>query len=185
MARPAKPSNVIEMEGVSHRTKAELEARRKGEQALLTGKKMREAADVKTDPFAHAMWKRVYSLLAEIGKNDALYEAVINRYCRMASEENDTLQEQQRLERMARICDEQYERGEIEAEEYYGRMGDLIQKKAGCRAMLMRQRKMMMDIEKENVMTIAAALRAVPKTPADDAAADDPMAAMLNKRMMR
>lgn len=184
MARPSKPSNVLRMEGVSHRTKAELEAREKGEKALLTGKQMREAADVKADPYAHGIWKRVAGLLKSIDKNDALYEQIINRYCRIASEEHDNGLEQERLNRLMDVCERQYAEGEIEADVYYERLSELMQKKAGIRAMLMRQRKMLMDIEKENIMTIASALRAVPKAPTEEAA-DDPMSRMLRDRAMR
>lgn len=184
MARPAKPANVIRMEGVSHRTKAELEMREKGEKALLTGTRMREAADVKADPHAHAVWRRTSKLLASIGKNDALYEQVINRYCRLASEEHNSSVELARVERMTELLEQQFAEGAIEADDYFGKMIKFIEQKAAVRGMIMRQRRMLMDIEKENIMTIAASLRAVPKAPAEEAA-DDPMSRMLNSRMAR
>ena len=37
MARPSKPYTVIKSEKKSHRTKAELEQRKRGEESLLTG----------------------------------------------------------------------------------------------------------------------------------------------------
>ena len=184
MARPPKPANVIRLEGVSHRTKAELEMREKGEKALLTGVKMREAADVKADPFAHAIWKRTYANLKAIDKNDALYEQVINRYCRLASEENNSSRELARVERMAELLEQQFAEGAIDADDYFGRMLKCMEQKATIRGMLMRQRRMLMDIEKENIMTIAAALRVVPKAPSEENA-DDAMAKMLNSRMAR
>ena len=48
--------------------------------------------------------------------------------------------------------------------------------------MLMRKRKMMMDIERENVMTVASSLRSIPKKATDDPM-DDPMSRMLAERM--
>lgn len=184
MARPAKPANVIRLEGVSHRTKAELETREKGEKALLTGMRMREAADVKADPFAHAVWKRTNANLKAIGKNDALYEQVINRYCRLASEEHNSSAELVRVERMTQLLEEQFAAGAVEADDYFGKMIKFIEEKAAIRGMLMRQRRMLMDIEKESVMTIAAALRVVPKAPIEESD-DDAMSKMLNSRMAR
>ena len=42
MPTPAKPVSVLEAEGKSHRTKAELEKRREGENALATGTSLKE-----------------------------------------------------------------------------------------------------------------------------------------------
>lgn len=185
MARPSKPANVIRMEGCSHRTRAELEQREKGEKALLTGMKMREAADVKADPYAHAVWKRTYALLKAIGKNDALYEQVINRYCRLSAEEHNSQRELARIARMTEQLETEFADGSIKADDYFGKMIKLMEQAAGVKAMLMRQRRMLMEIEKENIMTIAAALRAVPKTPQQEDDKDDPMAQMLSRRAVR
>lgn len=184
MARPSKPVNLIRLEGVSHRTKAELEQREKGEKALLTGKEMREAADVKADPFAHALWKRTNALLKAIGKNDALYEQVINRYCRISSEANNSGQALVRIERMTALLEQKFDEGAIEADDYFGKMIKFMKQKGAIRGMLMRQRRMLMDIEKENIMTIAASLRAVPKTPDEDTS-DDAMSKLINSRLAR
>lgn len=184
MPTPPKPVSVLRMEGKSHRTKAELERREKAEKAQLTGKRMKEAADVKADATAHAVWKRVSALLAVIGKDDALYEQGINRYCRLASEVEANQRELVRLEKMAQALDDWDATGEIDKDEYLRRMAQLLDQKAVNQSLLMRKRKMMMDIEKENVMTVASSLRAIPKTPEDDAA-DDPMSRMLAERLRR
>ena len=52
MSRPPKPFSVLKSEGRSHRTKSELEQRRKGEEALLTGVPIRERPEVKSSGFA-------------------------------------------------------------------------------------------------------------------------------------
>lgn len=184
MPTPPKPVSVLRMEGKSHRTKAELERREKTEKAQLTGKRMKEAADVKADAAAHAVWKRVSALLAVIGKDDALYEQGINRYCRLASEVEANQRELARLEKMAQALDDWDATGEIDKDEYLRRMAQLLDQKAVNQSLLMRKRKMMMDIEKENVMTVASSLRAIPKAPEDDAA-DDPMSRMLAERLRR
>ena len=43
------------------------------------------------------------------------------------------------------------------------------------------KRRMLLDIEKECVMTISSALRAIPKAPPDDSA-DDPLSKLLESR---
>lgn len=182
MPTPPKPAGVLRMEGRSHRTKAELEQRERAEKAQMTGKPMKEAADVKADAAAHATWKRVKALLASIGKDDALYEQVINRYCRLASEVDANQRELARLEKMAAALDEWDASGEIDKDEYLRRMSQLLDQKAVNQSLLMRKRKMMMDIEKENVMTVASSLRSIPKKPADESM-DDPMGRMLAERL--
>ena len=86
MSRRIKPAATIAAEGKSHRTKAELEARAKAEKALLSGEKLKERDSVKADENAHAEFKRVSRLLAAIDKADALYTAIVNRYCELYSE---------------------------------------------------------------------------------------------------
>lgn len=182
MPTPPKPVGVLRMEGKSHRTKAELEQRERAEKAQMTGKRMKEAADVKADAVAHATWKRVAALLAAIGKDDALYEQCINRYCRLASEVEADQREIGRLEKMAEALDAAYAELEVEKDEYLQQMGKIMEMKAGCQSMLMRKRKMMMDIERENVMTVASSLRSIPKKTTDEQM-DDPMSRMLAERM--
>lgn len=81
MARPAKPANVIKIEGKSHRTKKELRAREQAEKSLLSGVKLKESAEVKKHPRAHQEFLRMKKLLVGIEKSDDLYGSVINRYC--------------------------------------------------------------------------------------------------------
>lgn len=50
--RPPKPVKLLKMEGRSHRTKAELEAREKAEKQLLTGQKMKAWPEVRGNKLA-------------------------------------------------------------------------------------------------------------------------------------
>ena len=86
MPTPAKPVSVLEAEGKSHRTKAELEKRKEGEKALATGTQLKERPEVKNNEVAHKEFLRLNKLLKTIEKNDAIYEAVINRYCILHAE---------------------------------------------------------------------------------------------------
>lgn len=53
MPTPLKLFEVIATEGKSHRTKAELEQRKKEEQALLTGKKISARSEVRANLVAY------------------------------------------------------------------------------------------------------------------------------------
>lgn len=79
--RPSKPVDLILLEKKSHRTKAELEHRRKGEEALYTGESFMESAQVRADPIAHKEFLRLKRLYKNISYVDALDQQVINRYC--------------------------------------------------------------------------------------------------------
>ena len=50
MPTPTKPANVIRLEKKSHRTKKELASRENAEKTLLTGEKLKERKEVKSDP---------------------------------------------------------------------------------------------------------------------------------------
>ena len=86
MARPSKSYTVITNEKRSHRTKAELAQRKKGEEALLSGKKIKEAPEVRGNEAAHKAFRHAKSLLAAIDKDDDLYGPIINRYCLITAE---------------------------------------------------------------------------------------------------
>ena len=86
MPTPSKPFKVLESEGKSHRTKAELKLREEGEKALTSDEKMKVKKEVKNNKIAKKEFKRIYDLLANIEKNDALYENVINRYAMLYAE---------------------------------------------------------------------------------------------------
>lgn len=185
MGRPSKPAAMLRMEGRSHRTKAELESREKHEKAQLTGKPMKEPAEVKQSAAAHAMWKRVKSLLAQIGRDDALYEQSIGRYCMLHAELQSCAAAVERLEEMAVNARELHAAGELDGKGYLDTMRHVTEQISAQETLKMRKRKMMMDIERENVMTIASSLRSIPKAPEDPETAEDPMSRMLMQRLQK
>jgi len=86
--RRSKSTQLIRLEGKSHRTKAELEHREKAEKALYTGISFKESAAVKADPIAHREFLRLKKLYKNINYVDGLDEQLINRYCLLVSQEN-------------------------------------------------------------------------------------------------
>lgn len=146
MGRPSKSTDVLISEGKSHRTKTELDQRAEAEQAALTNLKMRESAEVKSDPIAHAEFKRVTRLLKAVGKYDALYESVINDYCLYKSE----------IARYMKMLEDVENDVNIKSTDKYKLIMEISDK-------IERIRKRRFDIEKENGMTIASSARNIPK----------------------
>ncbi len=84
--RPPKPAAIIQLEGISHRTKSEMNQRIDGEAALMTHRRMEIWPEVKANKLAREEFERVSELLAVIDKDDALQEGVVNRYCLLRAE---------------------------------------------------------------------------------------------------
>ena len=148
MARPSKAAG------------EELETRKAAEQAVLTGKRMREAPEVSRDKVAHTEWLRVRQLLEKAGKGDALYEAVINEYCLAKSD----------IVRYMQLRDE-IQLAEMEAAER-------LKLSLECDKMIEKYRKKRFDIEKENGMTIASSARSIPKKAVRE---ENPLLKILNE----
>lgn len=168
MPTPPKPVKVIEMEGKSHRTKKELAQRRRAEEELLTGIRLKEKPEVKENEEAHREFLHLKKLLAQIGKDDDLYGNAINRYCIMTAECNDMrkMQEDSRiaLEEFRKHAAEMISNGEMNASEAYRIQDSLEKNYQKYSQILTTKRKALADAEKENSMTILSALRSIPKT---------------------
>lgn len=174
--RSPKPIQLVK----GHRTKAEKEARKKAEEALLTGTSLKEWPEVKANKAAHKEFKRLRKLLKAIDKDDGLHESIINRYCLLHAE-------CKQLEEMKERCNEEleeifnaYHRGELDLIVYLDTKERIHGRYIKYDKKIMDKRKMMLDIEKENIMTIASALRSIPKKPQKQE--DSPMAAFLKQR---
>jgi len=163
MSRPPKPFVVLKNEKKSHRTKAELRQREEAEKALATGVALKERPEVKANPVAHKEFMRINKLLKKIEKNDAIYETIINRYCLIVAECQDFEGKRDSIYEDLAELKEAYQSQEINAPEYFKTKTDLQKQIIALDKQIQTKRKMLLDIEKENVMTIAAALRSIPK----------------------
>lgn len=164
MSRPSKPFKVISNEKKSHRTKAELKIRQEGEEALSTDTKIKERIEVKSNKLAHKEFKRLEKLLENIEKNDAIYEAVINRYCLLQSECRDFEEKREKFYKDFEKLEQEYNENDcFTAQEYYTLVNNIQKHIIELDRQVQAKRKMLLDIEKENVMTIASALRSIPK----------------------
>lgn len=160
--RPPKPFTVLTSEKKSHRTKAELAQRKNEEEALLSGQTLKESKEVKDNPVAHKEFKRVLSLLEAIQKNDAIYEQSINRYCLLIAECAEVSQKQAEMWNNVKALEER--QSEFENPKEYFDLVISFQKNAlALDKQLQSKRSMLLSLEKENAMTIASALRSIPK----------------------
>ena len=173
MPTPTKPFKVLTTEKKSHRTKAELKLREEGEKALSTETKMKERKEVKQNKVAHKEFKRIQKLLKNIDKDDAIYEAVINRYCLLQAECYDLEERREEFYKlifalkaeMTSTTDKMEYEEDIATYklEYAKTISKMMSSMLAIDKQIAAKRKMLLDIEKENVMTIASALRSIPK----------------------
>lgn len=161
--RPPKPTDILLFEGKSHRTKAEFEQRKAAELSLVTGIHMEMWSNVKANKKAAAEFARVSELLAVIGKDDALQEAVVNRYCLLHAECIDFEKKCETFTKSMGELKSDYQNDKIDSSEYYKLINDMQKNIISVDKQIMSKRSMMLAIEKENLMTIASALRSIPK----------------------
>lgn len=190
--RPSKPVGVLESEKRSHRTKAELEQRSAAEKSLLSGKKIMERRRVREDAIAHSEYKRVVGLMRAIDKDDALYAEQVNRYAELFSEGEfyKDLAAGLRVElselnslsyevtaAARQISDISDEMDGVSAEqlckdvsavletldELMKQRGVLMRQISEADTKIKQKREAMLAIERENCMTVSAALRTIPK----------------------
>ncbi len=182
--RPTKPLALVK----GHRTKEEKKVREKAERSLLTGVALKEWPEVKNDPAAHKEFLRIKKVLKAIDKDDALHEGVINRYCLLKAECSEFEEKRETLYQSKAELQEDYRSGKAGDEEnggltpsqYYKLLADMQKSIINLDKQIMAKRKMMLDIEKENIMTIQSALRSIPKKPEEKKKSG--MAAFLEKK---
>lgn len=185
MARPGKPAVVLLDEKKSHRTKAEIQKRQEEEEKLLSHEAMKESKQVRENERAHSVYLRVKKLLKNIEKNDALYEGAINRYCMLCAECEELVEKREYFfnlsEELKNTFDEAV-KDQSSAEkaalliEFTREIARVAASMNMCDKQIQAKRKMLLEIEKENVMTVAAAVRTVPKKEDKE---DDPVLKLL------
>jgi hypothetical protein len=172
MSRPPKPYKLLKMEGKSNKTKAELKQRKQAEEAVLTGVALKERPEVRENPIAHKEFLRVRNLLGKIEKNDDIYGPVINRYCLLLAECVDFEEKKEKYYNLIDKITNDHEKamddmapGDKAAHliEYTKSIDRLSRNIISIDKQIQTKRRMLFDIEKENIMTIASALRSIPK----------------------
>lgn len=162
-----------------HRTKAEKTLRERAEKNLASGSSFTEWSHVKNSPVAHGQFLRLKKLFREINQDDGLIESVINRYCLILAECID-LEEHNNI--LARSIGELEKcKADMEFREYIRNIADINKQIQLNDRLLLARRKMLLDIEKENIMTTLSQLRSIPKKILDQEE-PDPMEEFFKKR---
>lgn len=157
MPTPSKPITLI----TKHMSKEERKAREEAEKELVSGQRMSEWPEVRKNKVAHKHFKRLAPLYEAIGKDDALIEPVINRYCLLQAECLAFQDDDRRLRERLDQLDAQQE--VLEYTEYIRLVLELEKQIAANDTKLQAKRKMLLDIERETLMTLKAQMAAIPK----------------------
>lgn len=173
--RPAKPIALVK----GHRTKAEKKVREEAEKKLLTGSLLKEWDEVKANEVAHKEFMRLKKLLKSINHDDDLYGAAINTHCKLIGEEHQLVKA--RDEFLRTIDELESHKEDMEFLDYIKTKAQVQGQVCYCDKAIMQKRKMMLDISKENVMTIQSALRSIPKKP-EETKGKSAMASFLAQR---
>ena len=151
-----------------HHLAADKERRREAEKATLTGIAIRERGEVQRNPSAHEEFERVIELLTLAGKNDALIETVVNRYCMLLAECSALEVKREKIFATAEKLEQKLD--ELSDDATFAETRDAAKAISGiyatyiaCDRQVQQKRTMLFNIEKENGFTIAAALRSIPK----------------------
>lgn len=164
MPTPAKPFQILNSEKKSHRTKAELKQREEGEKALSSDAKIQIKTETKNNKIAEKEFKRIKELLNNINKDDALYENVINRYAILYAECREFEDKRERFYKDMEKLDSEYKEDDgFTMKAYYTLINNMQKHIIDLDKQIQAKRKMLLDIEKENIMTIASQLRSIPK----------------------
>ena len=174
--RPSKPISIVK----GHRTKSEINKREKEEKNLITGVRLKESEEVKNNEFAHKEFTRLRNLLKKISKDDDLNGHVINAHCMLVSECKSLELLRQKYTDNLYNFENRVREEEITFTDEMKLLAKLEKSILDVDKALMSKRKMLLDIAKENLLTIQSALRSVNKTLEKEK--ESPMAQFLKNR---
>lgn len=166
--RPPKQLTLVK----GHLTNAQKETREKAEKELVTSYVMKPWVKTRANATAMKQFKKIKKAFSKIGQDDICFESVLNRYCIIFAECEETEETREMIiagmREMLRHKDELIKATDLLT--YAQQISELADKAAACDRTLAKKREMMLAIERENIMTVNAKLRAVPKKPVEDEA---------------
>jgi phage terminase small subunit len=167
--RPSKPTQLLKLEGKSHRTKKELEHREKAEKSLYTGTTFKESPAVKSDPISHKEFLRLKKLYKKIEYVDGLDEQIINRYCMLISQE----------QALAKVMGKM----RMDIDEFDDPQDRLLiyESIAGLTDKTMKTRDMLLKLEDRLFLNPTTRIKSIPKNPPEEKK-ESAMAQFMNRR---
>ena len=175
--RPSKPISIVK----GHRSKKEIKQREEEENNLMTGIRLKESQEVKENEYAHKEFMRLKNLLKKINKDDDLNGNVINAHCMLVSECKSLELLRKKYTDNLYDFENRVSGEDMTFTEEMKLLTNLQKSILDVDKALMAKRKMLLDIAKENLLTIQSALRSVQKK-VEDETKEDPMAKFLSKR---
>jgi len=167
--RPSKPVALHLANGNKRGlTKAEIKKRENEEKNLITGVRLKESDEVRENEFAHKEFVRLKNLLKKISKDDDLNGHVINAHCMLVSECKSLELLRQKYTDNLYDFENRVKEEEITFTEEMQILAKLEKSILDVDKALMAKRKMLLDIAKENLLTIQSALRSVQKKLTDE-----------------
>lgn len=154
MPQNRKPIQLLQ----GHITVSERQARGEYEKSMITGEPWKEYPEVKRNATAHKLFRRLTDLYSRIDKNDAMTETVVNRYCLLQAECFDFEKKRQVFnQNLSELMDDDT----IEPKEKYKLESAMQRNIMGVDRQIMSKRRMLLDIEKESLMTLRGQLAAI------------------------
>lgn len=161
MPTPRKPVKLM----TKHLDKETEQLREEAEESLLSGERWREYPEVKNNSTAHRFFKRIADLYSRIEKDDALTEPIINRYCTIQAECYDF---EKKREMFQGNLESLIDNNELDAQSKFKLEADMQKSIIGVDNALMAKRRMLLEIERETLMTLKAQLASIPKPQKDE-----------------
>lgn len=156
MPTPRKPIALIS----KHLDKETKEYRVAEEGSLLSGEIWCEYPEVKKNSVAHRFFERLSDLYCRIDKNDAMTEPIINRYCLLQAECTDFEKKREMFnDNLAALMDDD----RLDAGEKFKLEASMQKSIIAADQQVMAKRRMLLDIEKETLMTLKSQLASIPK----------------------
>jgi phage terminase small subunit len=157
--RPSKPVDLIVLEGKSHRTKEELNARRAAEAEMRVEGELKASKAVRASSIALAEFKRLKALYEGIAFVGALDQAILNRYCLALAMLEDLRGTARQMQDHLDALSE--EGNELDAQTLCA----LYRSIASVIGKIQAQEKQLRAYEDRLLLTPAGRIRAVPKKP--------------------
>lgn len=155
MPTPRKPIELMS----KHLDKGTKKLRAKAESELMTGESWREYPEVENNTTAHRFFERITDLYSRIEKDDALTEPIINRYCMIQAECYDF---EKKREMFQANLESLIDSDELEDKDKFKLEADMQRSILDVDKQVMAKRKMLLDIERETLMTLKAQLASIP-----------------------
>lgn len=146
---------------LSHKSRAEKEEREERGTAMLTGREIKERQEVSNSPTAHKEFLRLMKIMKAIGKNDALYEAQINRMAELTGETDDLRIQRDTTKKRIDQLEEKLESGDGDFDKLNRSIAAAQKMYLELDKQIMKKREMLSKLETTNCFTVSTSTRTV------------------------